>query len=346
MPNKFRNLRRSILFAILALSATAFAQNPLIMPIPEQQFFTSTGTVCSGCFLYTYTSGTNTPLATYTDYTGLVANTNPILLNAGGYPQTAIGTQIGIWLSPTSTYRIVLQNAAHIPQWQIDGITGQVPNVLNGPLSILALTNQLVIGTAPNQTTLNFPAPSGNITITFPALSGTLITNNAPVITNPTINGFALTTPLPLEVVLFKSAVAVTHTGDLTEDTIWTATIPALSAASQIRVFYTVNPTVQDANLTTYRVKLNGVLVCIINGGASHANFYATNRCTITNRGATNSQVSAMESLGDTTTVVIGNFATTAIDTSVSRTLTITAQNSTTAANSQVFDFATVTLLP
>lgn len=346
------------LFAATLLLCASFAHSQVsvaIAPNLHPKFTDNSGVTLSNGFLYTYQAGTTTLQNTYADSFGIVQNADPIPLDATGAPSNG-STQTGIWLANAS-YKFCAYNSALVQQWCTDNVTSYLgllnfPNLwtfqqtFSLPIVDTQVDNQIVLGAVGNQTTLDFPPPTGNIVLHFPNTSGTVLTNNAPVITNPTINGIALTTPLPLEVVLFKSAVAVTHTGDLAEDTIWTATIPALSSASQIRVTYSVNPTVQDANLTTYRVRLNGVQVCIVNGAASHANFFAMNRCTITNRGATNSQVSALETLGDTTPVVIGNFAATAIDTSVSRTLTVTATNTTTAANSQVFDFATVTLLP
>lgn len=184
------------LAVFLFLSCFVHAQTPLLMPIPEQQFFTPTGTVCSGCFLYTYVSGSFTPLGTNTDATAGALNTNPIVLNAAGYPQNSIGTLTGIWLFPTSVYRIVLQNAAHVNIWQVDGITGQIPASLNGPLNILQIAcNQITIGTTPNLTGLCFPAPSGAITLTFPATTDTIVgrattdTLNNKTLNNPLFNG-------------------------------------------------------------------------------------------------------------------------------------------------------------
>src|ERR1700679_1273552 len=42
-------------------------------------------------------------------------------------------------------------------------------------VSLTNTTNQIILGSAPNQTTINSPAPSGNITLTLPILTGTLI---------------------------------------------------------------------------------------------------------------------------------------------------------------------------
>jgi hypothetical protein len=62
-----------------------FAQATVVLaPLPQLQFFDQTGTpLAFGC-VFTYESGTTTPLATYTDYTGTTLNANPVILSAGG----------------------------------------------------------------------------------------------------------------------------------------------------------------------------------------------------------------------------------------------------------------------
>ena len=47
---------------------------------------TSTGLPLNGGFLYTYLAGSSTPLATYTDSAGTIANTNPIIMGTDGRP--------------------------------------------------------------------------------------------------------------------------------------------------------------------------------------------------------------------------------------------------------------------
>lgn len=88
-----------------------------LAPIFNQQFFdisTGVGIPCSGCLLYTYQTGTTTPLATYTDSTGATANSNPIILNAGGYNSTGAGNA-GIWIKGTTCYDVALKTS--------DGVT-------------------------------------------------------------------------------------------------------------------------------------------------------------------------------------------------------------------------------
>lgn len=55
-----------------------------LTPSAKQQFLTNAGVPAAGFSLYTYASGTTTPLATYTDQAATAANTNPIVLDARG----------------------------------------------------------------------------------------------------------------------------------------------------------------------------------------------------------------------------------------------------------------------
>ena len=69
-----------------------------VSPI-AQPFFSTTGIpLASGC-VYTFISGTSTPLSTYTDGTGAFVNQNPVILDSGGFAS--------IWLT-NSAYRFVI----------------------------------------------------------------------------------------------------------------------------------------------------------------------------------------------------------------------------------------------
>ncbi len=60
---------------------------------PRPQFFSSTPEVLSGAQLFFYAAGTSTKLDTFSDEERTTANTNPVLLNASGYPATPIFLQ-------------------------------------------------------------------------------------------------------------------------------------------------------------------------------------------------------------------------------------------------------------
>lgn len=92
-----------IILGIVALcSLSLHAQTPVTLsPSLFQQFFTASGIpLANGC-LFSYNAGSTTPAATYTDASGTTQNTNPIILNGGGF------TPSGIWLASQS-YRFVL----------------------------------------------------------------------------------------------------------------------------------------------------------------------------------------------------------------------------------------------
>lgn len=103
---------------------------PLVQPSPliRPQFFDANGDPLAFGFIYTFEAGSNTPLASYTDHTGTVQNTNPIHLDAGGYAD--------IWLTAES-YKIAVQDANHVPLYTIDGVPGLGSLISVGDLSPL-----------------------------------------------------------------------------------------------------------------------------------------------------------------------------------------------------------------
>lgn len=123
VPSNFmRNALITLLF--LLLSCALFAQvNSAPFPNPIPQFFDANGAPLSGGKLFTFSAGTTSPLATYTDGTGLIQNTNPIILNAAGYPTNASGSIVGVWLGPVK-YKLILQNSLGVQQWLVDLVGG------------------------------------------------------------------------------------------------------------------------------------------------------------------------------------------------------------------------------
>ena len=89
-----------------------------LTPSPLMQFFDSTGAPLVSGTLSTYVAGTSTPLATYTDSTGLIANSVVITLNTRG--------EAAVWLDSTGIYKFVLKDAAGVLIWTADNIEGQV----------------------------------------------------------------------------------------------------------------------------------------------------------------------------------------------------------------------------
>ena len=91
----------------------------LLSPIGNGfQFFTTTGLPLNGGYIYTYQAGSSTPLGTYTDSTGNIANTNPIQLGTDGRPPNEI------WLNSGYSYKFVLQDSASVTIQTYDNLYG------------------------------------------------------------------------------------------------------------------------------------------------------------------------------------------------------------------------------
>ena len=138
--------------------------------IPE---FLINGVPATGAQLFTYAAGTTTKLATYTDSTGAVAQTNPIILNARGEPQNTIGNSVGLWLTNSTAYKFVLAPSTDSdpptnPIWTLDNITaGQ----LVGNSYTAAGTNAIALTPAANTPTPTSYANYNTYVFSAPATS-------------------------------------------------------------------------------------------------------------------------------------------------------------------------------
>src|SRR5579884_998064 len=106
---KVLRLFASVLALIGLTSLSAHAQNAAPLLTPKQQFFDNNGYPLAGGLIYTCVAGAScpgTPLATYTDSTAGVQNSNPIVLDAAG--------RAAIW-GGASNYKIVVQDASGNP---------------------------------------------------------------------------------------------------------------------------------------------------------------------------------------------------------------------------------------
>lgn len=83
-----------------------------------QQFFDNTGLPLNGGLIYTYQAGSTTPLSTFTDISGLIANTNPIVLDASGRASNEV------WLTYGFNYKFVIKTSASITLGTYDNIYG------------------------------------------------------------------------------------------------------------------------------------------------------------------------------------------------------------------------------
>ncbi len=119
----------------------------ILSPTPVEQFTDSNGNLLVGGQLFLYAAGTTTPLNAYTDSTGNTPLPNPIILNSRGeVAPSGTGTSCGLWLYPTSAYKMVLApaddtNPPTNPIWTIDNINVQQlpPGVQLGDMKASAL---------------------------------------------------------------------------------------------------------------------------------------------------------------------------------------------------------------
>lgn len=201
-----------------------------LAPYLTQQFFTNNGTFNAGGFVQTFAGGTNTPIATFTDVTGTVQNTNPIVLNARG--------EASIWLLPNTSYKFVLLDSAGNTIWTRD-------NVVNAQL--LTLFGGIDTGAA-NSYILNFASPfssyvNGEVIYWIPSNSNTgpstLNVNGLGVIPITNINGTALganqiITGQTTEVMFFNGAFQLISIGSFSGVTIGTfgQEVPIASATT------------------------------------------------------------------------------------------------------------------
>jgi hypothetical protein len=84
---------------VCACSARAQTVSPF-MALGNAQFVDNNGNLLTSGVLYSYQAGTTTQQATYTDYTGLSQNPNPIPFGSGA--------RASIWLTSTASYKFVL----------------------------------------------------------------------------------------------------------------------------------------------------------------------------------------------------------------------------------------------
>jgi hypothetical protein len=100
------------------------------------QFFTNSGAVLTGGKIFTYAAGTTTPQTTFTNASGSVPHSNPIILDASGRVPSG-----EIWLTDGFVYKFLLKDANDVLIGTYDNIAGINSNFVN-------FTNQQEIQTA------------------------------------------------------------------------------------------------------------------------------------------------------------------------------------------------------
>lgn len=107
-----------------------------LSPITEiVQYFTNVGVISAGAQVHTYVAGTpNTPIATYTDNTGLVPNSNPMTLNSAGRPAGSSGAPVAFWAPSGSSIKLVVTDAGGTQIVYLDNLP-----LINDPLGVGSL---------------------------------------------------------------------------------------------------------------------------------------------------------------------------------------------------------------
>ena len=102
-----------------------------------QQFFDNNGVPLAGGLIYTYQAGSSTPLATYQDNAGTIANANPIVLDSSGRVPNEI------WLLNGYSYKFIITSASGTSLITLDnlyGILQTAPAVTNTvPSGLIAI---------------------------------------------------------------------------------------------------------------------------------------------------------------------------------------------------------------
>ncbi len=114
-------------------------------------FLGNTGLPLAGGLLYTYQAGSSTPLATYQDNNGLIANANPIVLGTDGKLPSEL------WLTYGYNYKLVLKDSNNVLINTYDNIAGgltQIPAVASAFTTGMILLWSGSIGSIPSGWTL------------------------------------------------------------------------------------------------------------------------------------------------------------------------------------------------
>lgn len=154
----------------------------LLAPVAKAKFFDNNGRPAAGYKLFTYEAGTSTKLATYTDETTGMPNSNPVVLDFRG--------EANVWIPPNTAYKFVFApptdtDPPTAPIWTVDdivdsqlvtlwgGVDTGIANayVLNFTANFTSYTDGIVIYWIPSNTN------TGASTINVNGLGPVPITN-------------------------------------------------------------------------------------------------------------------------------------------------------------------------
>jgi hypothetical protein len=193
-------------------STTTVRANPRFHAIDPD-----TGSALVGGKLQSYLCGTTTPSSTYADYTGTVANANPVIMDGSG--------EANVWLDPAICYKLVLKTSADVVIWTLDGIN----TAAAGSFTTLSAS-----GAATFSSTLSVSGAAtflSTIAVTGTASFGVITTSSSALVANlnasqlvsatwasPPATGYGSTSPAPVAAttVTASGAVAISTADGLT----------------------------------------------------------------------------------------------------------------------------------
>ena len=123
------------------------------------QFLDNSGNVLTGGKIFTYAAGTTTNQTTYTNATGAIPHSNPIILDAAGRVPSG-----EIWLTDSLLYKFVLKDSNDVLIATYDNITGINSNFIN-----YAVQEEIQTATAGqtvfNLTTINYTPGTNSLSV-------------------------------------------------------------------------------------------------------------------------------------------------------------------------------------
>jgi hypothetical protein len=152
----------------------------ILSPYPKLQFISDNGVPMANCLLYTYQAGTNTPIATFADASGLNYNTNPVVLDAGG--------RANIWIDSNVAYKFVLFNKNSTILWTVDNInssSNQELLIVNTIADLKAIDTTTLANSTVFVLGYYVPNDGGEGNFTF--VSGSVTTADNGVVIQPTV---------------------------------------------------------------------------------------------------------------------------------------------------------------
>lgn len=106
------------------------------------QYLTNLGLLAAGGQVNTYVGGSvSTPVTTYTDSTGIVANANPMTLSSSGRPSAASGAPVAFWVPGGTTVKLVVTDAGGNLLVSLDNVPAlnDLTNSANALQTLLAI---------------------------------------------------------------------------------------------------------------------------------------------------------------------------------------------------------------